>query len=825
MNIEAMLDLMSLEEQVSLLAGEDFWTTVAIDRLNIPKIKVTDGPNGARGGGSLVGGVKATCYPVAIALGATWNPDLVAEMGVSLAGQVKSKGASVLLAPTVNIHRSGLNGRNFECYSEDPMLTASLAVAYIKGVQSQGVAAAIKHFAGNESEIERQTMSSDIDERALREIYLPPFEQAVKKAGVMAVMSSYNRLNGTYTSEHSWLLTQVLREQWGFDGIVMSDWFGSHSTAETVNAGLDLEMPGPSRDRGAKLVEAVRQGQVDPGTVRAAAGRILTLLQRVGAFDAAPDLSEHAHDLPQDRALIRRLGAEGAVLLKNEDDVLPLAKSGLRRVAVIGPNSAQARVMGGGSAQINAHYTISPLDGLRAALQGTADIAHAVGCSNGRLAQLFEGAVEARYYKGVGCQGEPVIVVTEQNGEFFWFDLPSSELSLKDFSVRMTGAFTPKENGQHFFGMTNAGLAKLYVDGELVIDGATDWTKGENFFGTANSEIREVRDLRAGRSYTITVEYLSPPPADYGINLTAIRFGVEKVLGDEAIQEAVDTARAADVALVFVGRNGQWDTEGQDLPDMRLPGRQEELIERVSAANPNCIVVLQTGGPVEMPWLDKVRAVLQVWYPGQELGHVVADLLLGDQEPGGRLPQTFPRRLTDNAAITGDPSVYPGKDGHVRYAESVFVGYRHHDARGVEPLFPFGFGLGYTSFRLDAAEASTTIMADSGIEVSVRVANTGARAGADVIQLYVEPTASDIERPVKELRAFAKIALQSGESGTVSLSITPRDLSYYDVELGAFRSLPGRYRLVIGSHAQDRRSTIDIELPQEWRGAVDDRTI
>lgn len=344
--IDDILDKMTLEEQVSLLSGADFWTTVAIERLGVPKIKVTDGPNGARGGGSLVGGVKSACFPVAIALGATWDPALIERAAVALGGQAKSKGASVLLAPTVNIHRSGLNGRNFECYSEDPALTAACAVAYINGVQSQGVAATIKHFVANESEIERQTMSSDVDERTLREIYLPPFEEAVKKASVKAVMSSYNRLNGTYTSENPWLLTKVLREEWGFDGIVMSDWFGSHSTAETINAGLDLEMPGPARDRGEKLVAAVREGKVKAETVRASARRILLLLERVGAFEEAPDLTEHALDLPEDRALIRQLGAEGAVLLKN-DGVLPLAKSSFDQIAVIGPNAASARVMGG----------------------------------------------------------------------------------------------------------------------------------------------------------------------------------------------------------------------------------------------------------------------------------------------------------------------------------------------------------------------------------------------------------------------------------------------------------------------------------------------
>ncbi|MCM2441103.1 beta-glucosidase [Agrobacterium vitis] len=822
--IDRLLDEMTLEEQVSVLSGADFWTTVPVERLGIPKIKVTDGPNGARGGGSLVGGVKATCYPVAIALGATWSPSLIEAMGVSLAGQVKSKGASVLLAPTVNIHRSGLNGRNFECYSEDPMLTAALAVAYIKGVQSQGVAATIKHFAGNESEIERQTMSSDIDERALREIYLLPFEQAVKKADVMAVMSSYNRLNGTYTSEHAWLLTDVLREQWGFDGIVMSDWFGSHSTSETVNAGLDLEMPGPTRDRGEKLVQAVRDGAVKPETVREAAGRILTLLERVGAFFSAPDLSEHAEDLPADRALIRKIGAEGAVLLKN-DGILPLEKTSLKRVAVIGPNAAVARVMGGGSAQINAHYTISPLEGIRAVLQGTVDVQHSVACGNSRLVKLFSQPVTVEYFKGVNCKGTPVATEAVQTGEFFWFELPSPDLSLTDFSVRFTGTFTPQEDGPHLLGMTNSGLAKLYVDEELVIDGYTGWKRGENFFGTANDEIRHSVEMKAGRSYAIKVEYLSPPPEEYGIHITAIRFGIERILGEDAMVEAVECARGADVALLFVGREGQWDTEGLDLPDMRLPGRQEELIERVSAVNPNCVVVLQTGGPVEMPWLGKVKAVLQVWYPGQELGNAVADMLFGEQEPGGRLPQTFPKQLSDNSAITNDPSIYPGKNGHVRYEEGVFVGYRHHDSRNIEPFFPFGFGLGYTSFRWDEPQASASEMTASGVTVSVRVSNTGKRAGSDVVQLYVEAPVSGVERPLKELRAFAKIALGPGESGEVTLAINPRDLSYYDVDAAAFRAPAGDYRLLIGAHAQDIRSALTIINPQEWLGAVGDRTI
>jgi beta-glucosidase len=822
--IENILNQMTLEEQVSLLAGADFWTTVPVERLGVPKIKVTDGPNGARGAGSLVAGVKATCFPVAIALGATWNPELVERMGVALAGQAKSKGASVLLAPTVNIHRSGLNGRNFECYSEDPLLTAALAVAYIQGVQSKGIAATIKHFAGNESEIERQTMSSDIDERSLREIYLLPFEQAVKKAGVMAVMSSYNRLNGTYTSEHEWLLSTVLRKEWGFDGIVMSDWFGSHSTAATVNAGLDLEMPGPTRDRGEKLVQAVNNGEVEAETVREAARRILTLLERVGAFETAPDLTESSLDLPEDRALIRQIGAEGAVLLKNEG-VLPLAKTTLDSIAVLGPNAAEARVMGGGSAQIAAHYTVSPLQGIKAALSNANSVHHAVGCSNNRLINVFSGDMHVDYFKGRHLEGSPVHSEPAAKGEFFWFDLPSPDLDPANFSARIIASFVPADSGEHVFGMTNAGLAKLYVNEKLVVNGFDDWTPGDNYFGTANTEQRQAVELEAGRSYTLTIEYCSPADTTDGIHLTAIRFGVEKPLGDAAIEDAVAKAADCDVAILFVGRDGQWDTEGLDLPDMRLPGRQEELIERVAAVNTNTVVVLQTGGPVEMPWLDKVKAVLQMWYPGQELGNAVADVLFGDVEPGGRLPQTFPKSLSDNSAITDNPSVYPGQDGHVRYDEGVFVGYRHNDSRGVEPLFPFGFGLGYTQFAWSDAKASSSQMGEDGITVTLDVTNTGARKGSDVVQLYVRPLGSSVSRPDKELKAFAKLELEPGETKTATLKVSVRDLSFFDVDAKAFRSEAGDCELVLAANAADIRSRITITNPALWLGKASDVSI
>jgi beta-glucosidase len=813
--IDSILDRMTLEEQVSLLSGDDFWTTVPVERLGVPKVKVTDGPNGARGAGSLVGGVEAACFPVAISLGATWNPELVRRMGVALARQARSKGASILLAPTINIQRSGLNGRNFECYSEDPLLTAELAVAYVQGVQSQGIAATVKHFAGNESEVERQTMSSDIDERTMREIYLPPFEQTVKRGKAMAFMSAYNKVNGVYASENHWLLTEVLRQEWGFDGVVMSDWFGSRTTTETVNAGLDLEMPGPTRDRGDKLVAAVRDGKVKAETVREAARRMLLLLERVGAFEKTPDLSESFLDLEEDRALIRRLGAEGAVLLKN-DGVLPLEKTSLDRIAILGPNAASARIMGGGSAQIASSYAISPLQGIQAALLNANSLHHAVGCRHNRLTELLMGEIRVEFFAGHGRSGQPLHVETAGKGEFFWFDLPEKRLDPTNFSARLTTTFTPEESGDHVFGMTNAGLARLYVDDKLVVDGHDGWTRGENYFGTANDEQRATIALEEGQSYRIRIDYDTPEASGEGIYITAVRFGVEKPLGAAAIEEAVEIARNADVALVFVGRDGEWDTEGLDLPDLRLPGHQDELVRRVAAVNAKTVVVLQTGGPIEMPWLDQVAAVIQFWYPGQELGNAVADVLFGDVEPGGRLPQTFPKALRDNSAITADAATYPGKDGHVHYAEGVFVGYRHHDTRGIAPLFPFGYGLGYTDFLWGEAKISSHEMGPEGITISIDIQNVGSRTGSELVQLYVRSPKTKVERPDKELRSFAKLTIPAGETGAATLKIEPRDLSYYDVEALAFRADAGTYEIVLATDASDIKSVTQVESPYAY---------
>ncbi|MBK8084006.1 MAG: glycoside hydrolase family 3 C-terminal domain-containing protein [Devosia sp.] len=799
---------MTLEEQVSLLSGADFWSLPAIERLGIGRLRVTDGPNGARGGGSLIGGVKSAAFPVGIALGATWNVVLVGEIGAALAQEVKSKGAHVSLAPTVNLHRSVSNGRNFECYSEDPVLTASLAVAYITGLQDNGIAATIKHFVGNESEIERTTISSEVDERTLRELYLLPFEWAVRKAGTWAIMSSYNRLNGTYTSEHVWLLQQVLRNEWQFSGVVMSDWFGSHSTAPTVNAGLDLEMPGPARDRGARLVAAVAAGEVLPATIRTRVVNVLRLMERTGALDDHGPHVEQADDRPEHRALIRRAGAEAAVLLRNEGGILPLAGSG--RIAVIGPNAKVAQIMGGGSAQLNPHHRVTPWDGLVAAL-GQDRLTHAPGARNDRFEPVLRGTYNIDFYASEDLSGPVVHTETMAETQAFWIGrVAEGKVDPLHFSARITGRFVPEASGEHRAGIYSAGFSCLLVDGRLVADAWTgSWQKGRTYFEEGCDEVVGTVSLEAGRAHEVTIEFATKPFATLG--LAAFAAGIGRPLGDAAIAEAAELARGAETALVFVGRNGEWDTEGSDLPHITLPGRQNDLVAAVAAANPRTVVVLQTGGPVEMPWLGEVAAVLAAWYPGQEAGHAIADVLTGRAEPGGRLPQSFPARWADNPTHAQDREIYPGFEGKVRYEEGVFIGYRHYHRLGLTPLFPFGFGLGYTSFALsDLAVDAAAFESDGRVEVAVTLTNTGSRAGSDVVQVYVSDPEASVPRPDRELKGFVKLHLVPGESRRTTIALDDRAFALYSVAARHWLVEPGRFVLRAARHADDPGLTAEV---------------
>jgi len=819
LNLETLLDAMTLDEQVSLLSGADFWRTVPIPRLNIPAVKVSDGPNGARGG-IFKDGPSTACFPAGIALAATWNPELLKKTGAALGVEALLKGARVLLAPTVNLHRTVLNGRNFECHSEDPWLSSEMAVAYIRGVQSTGVAATIKHFVGNESEFQRMTMSSDIPERALRELYLLPFERAVKEAGVWAVMTSYNRLDGTFASDHRRLVTDVLRNEWGFDGLVMTDWFAGHDTVASVQAGTDLEMPGPARERGTTLVQAVENGRLPAAAVRDCARRVLQLMERVGSFADPVIPEEQAENVPAHQALIRTLGAEGTVLLKNSANTLPLAPQAGQRVALIGQAASVPQIMGGGSATVNAHYRVSPLDGLQAQWPG-ATFSHHVGADIHRWVPVVNAAMDIEYFNSADLSGPVVSRQTLENSEPVWVGNNPDGVNGKHFSARARLRYTATESGNYQFSLISAGLSRARINGELAIDAWTGWSRGETYFTFGCEEVVHQRPLQAGEVCAIEIEYTTAAPDD--IPFRAMRFGAHRMRGEADIAAAVEAARNADVAIVFVGLNAEWDNEGLDRHQLALPHAQDELVLRVAAANPRTVVVLQTGSPVAVPWLDRVPALLQAWYPGQECGNAIADVLLGAAEPGGRLPQTWPLRLADMVGH-GSLSQYPGVDGHVRYAEGVFIGYRHYQRNDLPVQFPFGYGLSYSQFEygalrgVPASLAPAAVDAAQAVTLEVDVRNTGSRAAQAVVQLYVSDSAASVERPRQELKAFAKLHLAPGASGTARLTLPLRAFAFYDESAHCWKAEAGEFTLHAGTSAAHLFSSATLTLGSDWQG-------
>ena len=799
--IENLLEQMTLEEKISMLAGADMWTTVPVERLGIPAIKVTDGPNGARGAYQSMGPTSA-CFPVGVALGATWNPELVGRVGAALGEEVKTKGAHILLAPTVNIHRSPLAGRNFECYSEDPYLTGRMAVAYINGLQSRGVGACIKHFVCNDSEFERFTMSSEVSERTLREIYLPPFKAAVKEANPWAVMSAYNKINGTWASENPYTLLDILKGEWGFKGIVMSDWYGTNSL-NVAGGGLDLEMPGPARWMGEELLEAVKAGTVGQDVIDDKVRRLLRTIVRAGAFENPELQPERAVDRREHRQLAREAAAEAIVLLKNSGDVLPLNLDKLNSIAVIGENAKWAQIQGGGSAHVTPHYVVSPLEGITNRVGDRVGIDYAIGCVLHRMLPLLDAdwlttedgtrrGLTLEMFDSADLSGEPVHTEVTDRTQLVWFGDTVSHVDSEKFSVRLTGRFTAPETGVVAFSLMSVGRSRLFVDGKELID---NWTAAEG----RTEKVAEI-EMAAGQSYHLKVEYAWEGESHW----RTVRLGSAPVVTAGSIDDAVELAAKSDVTIVFAGLTDEWESEGFDRPDMELRGDQVELIERVAAANPNTIVVLNTGSPVAMDWLDKVPAVVQTWYTGQEAGNAVADVLFGDANPCGKLPTTFPKRLKDNPAYIN----YPGENGKVYYGEGLFVGYRYYDKKDIEPLFPFGYGLSYTTFAyrdltLNAAEYAP----GDEIQVSLDVENTGPRAGKEVVQLYVRDVESCLVRPEKELKAFAKVALEPRETRTVTFTLNQDALSFYDPAKKGWVAEAGDFEILVGSSSRDIRLT------------------
>ncbi|EXL71667.1 hypothetical protein FOPG_12630 [Fusarium oxysporum f. sp. conglutinans race 2 54008] len=806
---------LTLVEKVSLLTAADFWRTKAIPEKGIPSIKTTDGPNGARGG-VFVGGTKAALFPCGISLAATWNKDLLYQVGQHLALEVRARSAEMLLAPTVCMHRHPLGGRNFESFSEDPLLTGKLAAQYIKGLQDRGVAATIKHFVGNEQETNRLTIDSLITERPLREIYLKPFEIAVREANPWAVMTSYNLINGVHADLNKHTLKDILRGEWGYEGTVVSDWGGINSSIESVEAGCDIEFPYSSKWRLDKLVTAVNEGRISIEDINQAAENVLTLVERLKGGDMSPEAPEREDDREETRELIRIAGHEGLTLLKNDGGILPLCPKSTK-VAVIGPNANRYIAGGGGSASLNPYYNTIPLDSIRKVSKQK--VSFAQGChihkwlpvaSEYCTEQSGKPGVHIDWYAGDKFEGNPVVKQRRTNTDLFlWDSAPLSEVG-PEWSAVATTYLMPRTTGKHTISFMSVGPGKLFINDKLVLD-LWDWTEeGEAMFDGSIDYLVDV-DMEADKTVELRVEMtneLRPISKQKQFGIThkygGCRIGYKEQDQVDYIQQAVQAARDADVAIVIVGVDAEWESEGYDRQTMDLPadGNQDRLIEAVVKANPKTVVINQSGSPVHMPWVDRVPVILQGWYQGQEAGNALADVLFGIENPSGKLPSTFPKRIEHTPAW----HTWPGENHKVLYGEGLYIGYRHYDHAKIEPLFPFGHGLSYTTFEYGRPEISTkTLTPDGEIKITLAISNIGARAGAEIVQLYVHDEKSRLPRPEKELVAFEKVFLEAEETRHITIKLDKYAVGYYDETVPGWIAEEGAFKVLIGASSTDIR--------------------
>jgi len=790
---------MTLEEKCTMVSGDGAWIVKGCERLGIPEWCLSDGPVGARG--RAMGPGLVVLGPSAIA--ATWDPALVEEIGVALGIEGNDRKIDVLLAPTVNLHRSPRGGRHFESYSEDPELSSRIAVAYIQGVQSQGIGACVKHFVANDQEFERFTINVDVDERSLREIYLPPFEAAVKVANVKSVMGAYNFINGDHGCAHPDLLAGVLKEEWGFDGFVVSDWGAIKETVAPAKFGLDLEMPGPGRWWGrGQLQAAVEAGDVDEALIDDKVRRIVSFLEWRGRIGRPSDHEETSVEREEHQELARHAAASSMVLLKNDGNALPLAASGT--VALIGPGVAETAMLGGGSASLTSQRTTNVLDSMTERL-GDRLIGAAPGIDMRRKAApvppewIGEGGVTFEMYDGMGFDGEMFETYARPGTFNVWFgdNWPKDRDTL---SVRLSFEITPTSSGRYRFCALGFDHAQLFVDDELVAD--NDVNRFSAGLGQHGGD--GYMDLEAGRTYRVRMDYAPKEPGQW-VCMVDVGIELADLDREKGIADAAVLAAQADTAVVVVGSNAEWESEGADRDSIELPNGQDDLIAAVVAANPNTVVVLNCGAPMTLPWLDDVRAAVLAWYPGQEAGEAIADVLMGDAEPGGRMPTTWAHDERDTPAFLN----YPGEAGVVRYGEGVFVGYRWYDARNIEPMIPFGHGGSYTTF-----EWGEPTVSGSGVDVVVEVpvTNTGERTGSEVVQVYVAPAEHVVPRPEKELAGFSKLSLAPGETGSARVQLKDRSFARWDVETHGWIVDPGDYAVVVAASATDVRASTTIAV-------------
>jgi beta-glucosidase len=791
-----MLKQLSLEEKIDLIGGFNAFYIREIKHIGLPALKMADGPFGVRnyGPSTTFGG---------IGLAATWDKDLVERMGAVVGQDARARGVHFMLGPGVNIARAPLCGRNFEYFGEDPFLASRTAVAYIKGMQSQGVSATIKHFMGNNQEFLRHDADSIIDERTMREIYLPTFEAAVKEAHVGAIMDSYNLTNGQHMTENSYLNTDVVKKEWGFEGIMMSDWDSTYDGVAAANGGLDLEMPSGKFMNRATLLPAIKSGKVSEATIDEKVRRILRTAIRFGWLDREQtDLSIPLLNNQGGQVTLEAVRSS-MVLLKNDGNLLPLDKAKIRTIAVIGPDAYPAQPVGGGSAGVRPFASVSYLEGLAQYLGDSAkvyyepgiasleEMVHATAFSVDKAGK--QAGLNAEFFNNAGLSGDPAVRRIDErvNVEHGW----GEGFHRNEISARWSGYFTPANPGEYVVfaeGPGEGGGYRLYLDDKLILD---NWL-------WAKSMVNEARLSIGAGPHKFRFEYFTR--SSWGGPL--IKVGI---IRPETMVSAAAKAIAsrADAVVVAAGFDPHSESEGSDRT-FQLPPAQDELIRAIADANKNTIVVVTSGGAVDMTaWVDRVPALFESWYSGQEGGTALAQLLFGEYNPSGKLPVTFERRWEDNAA---HDSYYPkaeDKEKKVTYSEGVFLGYRHFDKSDVKPQFPFGYGLSYTTFSYkNLSVTPASVSGDGAVTVSFDMVNTGSRPGAEIAEVYVGEPHASIARPVKELKGFSRVFLQPGESKHVTVELNRRAFSYYDVKKHGWVADAGDFDVLVG------RSSAQVEL-------------
>ncbi|KAH3667947.1 hypothetical protein OGAPHI_001701 [Ogataea philodendri] len=831
-DVEQIIDKLRVKEKVQLLSLKDFWHTYNVDRLEIPSVRLSDGPNGVRGT-KFFRSVPSACFSSGTALAATFNEELLEDLGKLMAKEAHHKGAHVILGPTCNIARGPLGGRGFESFSEDPYLSGIAAAAIINGIQSQGVGATIKHFVCNDIENERNSIDVILSERALREVYLLPFQIAIAKSKPKCVMSSYNKVSGEHVSQSKRLLTDILRKEWGWDGLIMSDWFGVYSIKASLDAGLDLECPGyPLMRKHDAVMHAIASREISMDVIDDRVRNVLKLVkQSIESkiqFNAPEDSKNNTQETS---SVIRKAAAEAVILLKNEESILPLQRSD--KIAVIGPNAATPRIFGGGSASVNSYYGVSILEGIKSKLEDAPP--YSLGCDISRnmndLGKLSsydgEPGVWIKSYKEPADYPHRTLL-EEFRHEFsnlLLFDYVHKDNDSSLFFLDIEGEFTSPKTNNYKIHLSCLGTALLYIDGKLFIDDKTHQRMGFGAIGAkSRGETKSIKlekgqtikyKVEFGSAQTFTLETLDLVGSNGGGSLS-LTIG-EDISDETRIQEAKEVANSADKVILCVGTSNEWESEGFDRPDMDLPGSQIQLIEEIVSMNKNVVLVNLSGTPVTLPFTDQIPAIVQGWFNGMESGNAIADILYGDTNPSGKLPLTWPKRCEDNPAFLN----FHSDKGKVVYGEDVFVGYRYYEKTKNLPLFDFGFGLSYTDFKISNLRVDTDI---ETLKCTVDVQNVGLVEGAEVVQLYIGSSSNTVgvSRPVKEFKGCKKVFLKPQKSAEVSISVPIKyACSYFDVEHEKWSVEKGDYSVYVGNSSNSSKllvSKISVAQPFLWAG-------